>query len=197
MDKACNDESRYITDTALGGTTDVGRANERALLAEAERLGRKVLVTPWASTPDEFSRDRDIERWPDDGNDVIVIQYGYGGDSVYVRNTMDNKELVETVCALSSYPVIDDRVLAEVQDEDRHDAWDRWLNAEVRTYLDRKGLLDDFDGKFDAADAMLEKWYLESEHGYWDYENESTPDELLEEIEGFVRTSLSAAPAEA
>ncbi|MBO6266958.1 MAG: hypothetical protein J6M06_01865, partial [Synergistaceae bacterium] len=175
----------------LGGTDSVGLANERFLLAQAKKLGKKIKEIPWGMTPDTYKIGDSPETYPDTDDDVIVIVYGYGGDEILIHDIPENIELLQYLESLSSYPVLDERTLAEVESEKRDEAWEFWLREDIRKNLDDLGLLDDFDAAVEDSDDRLQQMFKNSEYSWFDYENELPDRKLYEEIVEQIEKLLS------
>lgn len=103
---------------------------------------------------------------------VYESQGGMGTYAVFIKpELLLNKEVYETLAALTDYPCLDDMVHSEMENEAQDEAWDNWARSEFERSLERDFYLEnlDYENKdlkkvFDLGRSRShEEWHEESD----------------------------------
>ena len=94
--------------------------------------------------------------------DIIVLHGGYGTIAVLMRSDWEHTE--DTLRTLSDYPVLDDDDLNDVETEMEREAWDDWIESDLKTAVLKLVDNDAFDDwlTYDADSDMIRVIYIES-----------------------------------
>ena len=57
---------------------------------------------------------------------------GHGSYGVIVRASCKNQNVIEALCKLTDYPILDEDLLAEVEMKGQEEAWKSWAHSEFR-----------------------------------------------------------------
>jgi hypothetical protein len=96
---------------------------------------------------------------------------GMGTYAVFIRpELLLNKEIYETLCALTDYPVLNDMVHSEMEEETKEESWDNWVREDFESSLEGKLNLENLDYEDEDLRKVFETgrrraneyWYEES-----------------------------------
>ena len=79
---------------------------------------------------------------------------GHGSYGVIIKASCKNQTIIDVLCGLSDYPVIDDDILSEVEAKAQEEAWDTWVHTEFCDGL--QGIIDRVDQGNILSDKEIE-----------------------------------------
>lgn len=103
---------------------------------------------------------------------VYTSEGGMGTYAVFIKpELLLNKEIYETLAVLTDYPVLDDMVHSEMQNEAQEEAWENWARSEFERSLECDLNLEDLDCEDEDLKKVFElgrsrsheEWHEESD----------------------------------
>jgi hypothetical protein len=100
---------------------------------------------------------------------------GMGTYAVFIRpDLLLNKDILETLCVLTEYPVLNDMVHSEMEEETKEESWDNWVQEDFESSLEGKLNLENLDYEDEDLRKVFETgrsraneyWYEESSGMY-------------------------------
>lgn len=97
-----------------------------------------------------------IEAGELDADTVVEVYGGHGTYAVAIRGDVSNVEIIEALCALADYPVLDEDRWSELEMDAQQMAWDNGgfgLRRDFARALEKRVKSDDVDVKSDDVDV--------------------------------------------
>lgn len=67
---------------------------------------------------------------------VYWLDGGHGTFQIAIRGDVENKDIVQTLDSLLSYPVLDEMDLGELENEAQEEAWSNWVGRDFKSKLE-------------------------------------------------------------
>lgn len=104
---------------------------------------------------------------------------GHGTYAVFIREDVDNEELIDCLRGLADYPLISDETLSALEQELTEEAWKNWARSDFAHGIAKKFLMgpdDTYPDDWEADDDTVRKiFYILAERAneYWEVDGES------------------------